>query len=49
MTDPSTPVAAEPSRSRTEVVRFGLLGSGFVADVYLDGLRDGPGTRVVAN
>jgi predicted dehydrogenase len=31
------------------VVRLGLLGSGFVADFYLDGLRDVPGTRVVAN
>ena len=49
MTEPSTPVAAEPSRSRTEVVRLGVLGSGFVADFYLDGLRDVPGARVVAN
>ena len=26
-----------------------MLGSGFVADFYMDGLRDVPGTRVVAN
>jgi len=30
-------------------VALGLLGSGFVADFYMDGLRDVPGTRVVAN
>ena len=30
-------------------VRIGLLGSGFVADFYMDGLRDVPGTEVVAN
>ena len=33
--------------SRT--VRIGMLGSGFVADFYMDGLRDVPGTEVVAN
>jgi predicted dehydrogenase len=49
MTEPSTPAAAAPSRARTDVVRLGLLGSGFVADFYLDGLRDVPDTRVVAN
>src|SRR5689334_13221596 len=27
----------------------GLIGSGFVADFYMDGLRDVPGARVVAN
>ena len=31
------------------VVRIGMLGSGFVADFYMDGLRDVPGTEVVAN
>jgi len=31
------------------VVRIGLLGSGFVADFYMEGLRDVPGTQVVAN
>jgi predicted dehydrogenase len=30
-------------------VGLGLLGSGFVADFYMDGLRDVPGARVVAN
>jgi predicted dehydrogenase len=33
--------------SRT--VRIGMLGSGFVADFYMDGLRDVPDTEVVAN
>jgi predicted dehydrogenase len=32
-----------------EPVKVGLLGSGFVADFYMDGLRDVPGARVVAN
>jgi predicted dehydrogenase len=32
-----------------QTVALGLLGSGFVADFYMDGLRDVPGTRVVAN
>src|SRR5947199_7640461 len=31
------------------IVRIGMLGSGFVADFYMDGLRDVPGTEVVAN
>ena len=30
-------------------VNLGLIGSGFVADFYMDGLRDVPGARVVAN
>ncbi|MDQ6878666.1 MAG: Gfo/Idh/MocA family oxidoreductase [Candidatus Dormibacteraeota bacterium] len=30
-------------------VKIGMLGSGFVADFYMDGLRDVPGTEVVAN
>jgi predicted dehydrogenase len=30
-------------------VNLGLLGSGFVADFFLEGLRDVPGTHVVAN
>jgi predicted dehydrogenase len=33
----------------SEPVKVGLLGSGFVADFYMDGLRDVPGARVVAN
>jgi len=33
--------------SRT--VRIGMLGSGFVADFYMDGLRDVRDTEVVAN
>src|ERR1700716_1674376 len=31
------------------MVKIGLLGSGFVADFYIDGLRDVPGAEVVAN
>jgi predicted dehydrogenase len=31
------------------MVKMGLLGSGFVADFYMDGLRDVPGAEVVAN
>ncbi len=31
------------------MVKIGLLGSGFVADFYMDGLRDVPGAEVVAN
>jgi len=31
------------------VVKIGMLGSGFVADFYMDGLRDVPGAEVVAN
>lgn len=31
------------------MVNIGLLGSGFVADFYMDGLRDVPGAQVVAN
>src|SRR3954464_15886717 len=30
-------------------VSLGLLGSGFVAEFYMDGLRDVPGAHVVAN
>ena len=33
----------------SRVVRIGMLGSGFVADFYMDGLRDVPGAEVVAN
>jgi predicted dehydrogenase len=32
-----------------KTVNLGLIGSGFVADFYMDGLRDVPGARVVAN
>src|ERR671916_1722478 len=31
------------------VVGLGLIGSGFVADFYMDGLRDVTGARAVAN
>lgn len=31
------------------MVKIGLAGSGFVADFYMEGLRDVPGTEVVAN
>jgi predicted dehydrogenase len=31
------------------MVKIGMLGSGFVADFYMDGLRDVPGAEVVAN
>ncbi len=31
------------------MVKIGLLGSGFVAEFYMDGLRDVPGASVVAN
>ena len=31
------------------MVKIGLLGSGFVADFYMHGLRDVPGAQVVAN
>jgi predicted dehydrogenase len=31
------------------MVNVALIGSGFVADFYMDGLRDVPGARVVAN
>jgi predicted dehydrogenase len=49
MTQDSTTAADEPAGTGADMVRLGLLGSGFVADFYLDGLRDVPGTRVVAN
>src|SRR6267378_3053014 len=38
-----------PSANLSAVVRIGLLGSGFVADFYMEGLRDVPGAEVVAN
>src|SRR6478736_4402184 len=50
MTDPSTipaPTAAGASDER--LVRIGVLGSGFVADFYLDGLRDVAQARAIAN
>ena len=31
------------------MVKLGMLGSGFVADFYMDGLRDVPGAQLVAN
>jgi predicted dehydrogenase len=33
----------------SSVVKIGMLGSGFVADFYMEGLRDVPGAQVVAN
>jgi predicted dehydrogenase len=35
--------------SSSNPVRLGLLGSGFVADFYMDGLKNVPGAEVVAN
>jgi len=32
-----------------KTVRLGMLGSGFVADFYMEGLKDVPGQEVVAN
>jgi predicted dehydrogenase len=37
------------SGSDERVVGLGLIGSGFVADFYMDGLRDVTGARAVAN
>jgi hypothetical protein len=45
--DPST--AVNELDARPGVVRYGILGSGFVADFYADGLRDVPIARAVAN
>src|SRR4051812_5162808 len=44
-------LASSPVRgdARGRVVGVGLLGSGFVAEFYLDGLRDVPIARAVAN
>src|SRR5919107_2948302 len=39
----------EVSGNGERVVGLGLLGSGFVADFYMDGLRDVTGARAVAN
>ena len=48
--DHSTAQAApDPLDARPGVVRYGILGSGFVADFYADGLRDVPIARAVAN
>ena len=33
----------------THEVRLGMIGSGFIADHYVSGLRYVPGARVVAN
>src|SRR5215207_10163015 len=45
--EPST--AIDPLDARPGTVRYGILGSGFVADFYADGLRDVPIARAVAN
>lgn len=42
-------VTATPATQDGRIVRLGILGSGFVADFYLDGLRDVPAARAVAN
>ncbi len=48
--DPSTAqVSPDPADARPGMVRYGILGSGFVADFYCDGLRDVPIARAVAN
>jgi hypothetical protein len=49
MTDPSTIPAPTAADSDERLVRIGVLGSGFVADFYLDGLRDVARARAVAN
>ena len=49
---PATASARRPSRGRLlmpDEVRLGMLGSGFIADHYLSGLRYVPGARAVAN
>lgn len=40
---------AQQDHSQREPVRIGLVGSGFVANFYLEALRDVPGQTVVAN
>src|SRR6267378_8418843 len=45
----TAPGRPRPSANLSAVVRIGLLGSGFVADFYMEGLRDVPGAEVVAN
>src|SRR3954470_15506840 len=50
MTDPSTiPAPPAAGTSDERLVRIGVLGSGFVAGFYLDGLRDVAQARAVAN
>jgi predicted dehydrogenase len=50
MTDPSTiPAPPAAGTSDERLVRIGVLGSGFVADFYLDGLRDVARARAIAN
>src|SRR3954470_2001858 len=50
MTDPSTiPAPPAAGTSDERLVRIGVLGSGFVADFYLDGLRDVAKARAIAN
>src|SRR4051812_49449626 len=50
MTDPSTiPAPSATNAGGERLVRIGVLGSGFVADFYLDGLRDVARARAVAN
>jgi predicted dehydrogenase len=50
MSEQPTPAAAGTTPAEEQrPVRLGILGSGFVADFYLDGLRDVPAARAVAN
>jgi predicted dehydrogenase len=51
MNDQTSTLNTSPVRgdARGRVVGIGVLGSGFVADFYLDGLRDVPIARAVAN
>ncbi len=49
MTDPTTLQVPGSATSDERIVRIGVLGSGFVADFYLDGLRDVRSARAVAN
>jgi predicted dehydrogenase len=49
MTDPSSISTAASAGQDERLVRLGILGSGFVADFYLDGLREVPAARAVAN
>ncbi len=47
--DPSSADTVNELDARPGVVRYGILGSGFVADFYADGLRDVPIAQAVAN
>lgn len=50
MTEPSTISGPPIAQSDDErLVRLGIIGSGFVADFYMDGLAEVPAARAVAN